>query len=74
MLFRSTWLAKDVLVIFLDLWHFAKAIMMVCFEIPMSILISYTITCIPVWGIAIILFLSGGLLFNFIYYRLRKIS
>jgi hypothetical protein len=69
----AKWLAQDVLVIFLDLWHFAKAIMMICFEIPLAILIASQITIIPVWLILTILFLGGGVLFNFFYYRLRKI-
>lgn len=80
----STWLAKDVFVIFLDLWHFAKAIMMICFEIPISILsLPFINSILENLGLGIhldiipyclFLFTLGGVLFNLIYYKLRKLN
>lgn len=69
----ATWLAKDVLVIFLDLWHFAKALMMVCFEIPIAILTIQMVPFLPLWLWMLILFMSGGVIFNLFYYRFRKL-
>jgi hypothetical protein len=76
-----TWLAKDVLVIFLDLWHFAKAIMMGCMEYPIAILALPSINALLVplgfqmslWHLLTIFFLLGGVVFNIFYYKLRKI-
>lgn len=69
----STYLAKDVLVIFVDMWHFAKAMMILCFIIPISGNISESL------GVNQILVLSGmftmtGTVFNFFYYRFAKIK
>ena len=79
-----TWLAKDVLVIFLDLWHFAKAIMSAVNNLAYAILITICITesfkeiqmdsMTLFWIIWIALFLVGGTLFNIFYYTQRKIA
>jgi hypothetical protein len=78
-----SWLAADVLVVFLDLWHFAKAIMMGCMEYTIAVLsiaqvneflvlANFPITNVSIGWFTLILFLAGGMLFNFFYYRLRK--
>jgi hypothetical protein len=70
----AEWLAKDVFVVFTDGWHFFKAIMFVCTEYLVAVLlIPFLPFEIQAWQIAIILFLAGGQLFNIIYYRLKKI-
>ena len=70
----ANWLAKDVFVVFSDLWHFAKAIMMVCFEIPIAVLLSPMVPFIPLWLLLLSIFLIGGVIFNLFYYNLRKIK
>lgn len=69
----ATWLGKDVLVIFSDLWHFVKSLMLVCFEVPIVVLTSHLVPFIPVWLWAIVLFIVGGVIFNFFYYRFRRL-
>jgi len=69
----ANWLAKDVLVIFSDFWHFVKALMMLCFETPIAVLISPMFPFIPIWVLVLILFIIGGILFNTLYYTFRKL-
>jgi hypothetical protein len=77
-----SWLAADVLVVFLDLWHFAKAIMMGCMEYMVAVLsiafinetlvyLDFPIKSTSVGWLTFILFLAGGMIFNFFYYKLR---
>ena len=79
----ATWMAKDVLVVFLDLWHFAKALMMLCFSYPIAMLSLSTINDLLVlidiptlttfwWWVT--LFFIDGIIFNFFYYNWRKLS
>lgn len=70
----ASWLAKDVLVIFTDMWHFCKAVMMICFLIPIR-----DVT-FSLWGeylnptlALFVLFSLFGVLFNKFYYSLRKL-
>jgi len=69
----STWLAKDVFVVFTDAWHFFKAIGIV------AILYSYvvefsTFLGINFWLCYFITFSLTGIVFNFLFYSLRKIK
>lgn len=77
----ATYLAKDVFVIFFDLWHFSKAILMALVEYMVadlsigwmnSLLSGYIQLSVGI--LTFILFLIGGSLFNFFYYKLRKIK
>ena len=77
----ATYLTKDVFVIFFDLWHFSKAILMALVEYMVAELsIDFVNGLLPdsiqisVGLLTFILFLVGGSLFNFFYYNLRKIK
>lgn len=79
----ATWLAKDVLVVFTDGWHFSKAVMFACMEYMVArlsisdvneflVFIDFPFTFTIGWY-TFFLFLVGGQLFNIIYYKLRKL-
>lgn len=71
----SNVIGKDVLVIFSDLWHFAKALMMVIIDFMVAKLTVETFNFdISVWLLTIVLFVLSGSVFNFFYYNLRKIK
>lgn len=71
----SNFIGKDVLVIFSDLWHFAKALMMAIVQFMVAQLTVQTLSFdISVWLLTLILFILGGSVFNFFYYNLRKIK
>lgn len=71
----ANFIGKDVLVIFSDLWHFAKALMMAIVQFMVAQLTVQTLNFeISVWLLTLILFILGGSLFNFFYYNLRKIK
>ena len=71
----ATWLAKDVLVIFVDLWHFSKALMMAMVEFMVAKLMVESMNLdMSVWLVTMLLFFIGGSTFNFFYYNLRKIK
>ena len=71
----ANFLGKDVLVIFSDLWHFAKALMMAIVQFMVAQLTAQTLNFdISDWLLTLILFILGGSLFNFFYYNLRKIK
>jgi hypothetical protein len=60
-LWLSKFLAQDVLVIFTDLFHFAKFVMILSF---LFCIFGFT------WW-AIVVYIWWGLMFNFIYYLIR---
>lgn len=79
----ATWLAKDVLVVFTDGWHFFKAVMFACMEYMVAV---FSIAAVNEFLVFIdfpftftlglytlFLFLAAGQLFNIIYYHLRKL-
>jgi hypothetical protein len=56
----SKFLAQDILVIFTDLWHFAKFVMITCFFLA----ISFTL-------LSFVMSLVWGLVFSFVYSVIR---
>ena len=80
----AKYLSMDVFVIFTDMWHCAKAIMMVCTQYFVAILaigfvnnglvyVNFPITNINVAWLTFILFLLSGMTFNWFYYKMRKL-
>lgn len=69
----SSYLSKDVFVVFLDMWHFSKAMMILCFLIPISGKISSSIEVNQIL-ILVGMFTMTGTVFNFFYYRFEKIK
>lgn len=79
----AAWVAKDVLIIFTDGWHFFKAVMFLCMEYMVAVnsiewtnkilvYINFPFTLTLGWYV-LFLFLAAGQLFNIIYYKFRKL-
>jgi hypothetical protein len=69
----STWLAKDVLVVFTDAWHFFKAIGILAIVEPYVSLFSeqYQINYLITY---ILVFILSGQLFNVLFYSFKKLG
>jgi len=70
----ADFIAKDLLVIFLDLWHFSKACMMFCVMYLVGELTFYLVQeQINFPGYVLILFILNGIVFNFVYYKFQQL-
>ena len=77
-------ISQDVAVVFTDMWHNAKSILFACLEYMAAVLmiadvnqllvyVNFPIIQITVGWLTFILFIVVGSIFNFFYYKLRKV-
>lgn len=69
----ASWIAKDILVIFSDAWHFFKFLSIIFLLHPVVLQVSALID-INFYLCYIILFMISGIIFNFFFYTIKRIT